>query len=473
MWENGSSQQGRDGVPAVPLGRQTLVTAVDGVPPIWDIRDLTFVALHRYPRRVRVEILNTGSELMLGFVTNTHLNYLARKLGELGLAVAKQTTVGDDANELRAAFRECAARADILIVTGGLGPTSDDITRDVAAEIFGRKLFLDETVLKSIRDRFAVSKRPMPKQVEVQAMVPEGATVLPNANGTAPGLALEIKKTQVSSVIPHPSSLILLLPGPPRELYPMFEEHALPLLRTFVGTTKPLAIRMLRIACLGESVIAERIGNLLDDLEDIELGYCARPAEVDVRVLARSAESADAAAWRIRSVLGAFIYGEGEVRLEEVIVRLLTEKRQTLATAESCTGGFLASRITNVSGSSAIFINGLVTYANETKTRLLGVSNETLQQHGAVSEPVARQMAQAVRLTSKTDYGIGITGIAGPTGGTPDKPVGTTFIALASADGVEVTQHTFRFDRETFKFVASQYALERLRRKILKLTDLK
>jgi nicotinamide-nucleotide amidase len=415
---------------------------------------------------VRVEILNTGSELMLGFVTNTHLNYLARKLGELGLEVAKQTTVGDDANEMRAAFRECAARADILIVTGGLGPTSDDITRDIAAEIFGRKLFLNETVLKSIRDRFAVSKRPMPKQVEVQAMVPEGAIVLPNANGTAPGLALRIQNPK-SKI----QNLILLLPGPPRELCPMFEEHALPLIRKVVGTANPLAIRILRIACLGESVIAERIGNLLDDLQGIELGYCARPAEVDVRVLAHSAESAADAAWRIRSVLGAFIYGEGEVRLEEVIVRLLTEKRQTLATAESCTGGFLASRITNVSGSSAIYINGLVAYANEAKNRLLGVSNETLQTHGAVSAPVARQMAQAVRLTSKTDYGIGITGIAGPTGGTTEKPVGTTFIALASAEGVDVTQHTFRFDRETFKFVASQYALERLRRKILKLPD--
>ncbi len=429
---------------------------------------LTFVCIRRYPRRVRVEILNTGSELMLGFVTNTHLNYLARKLGELGLEVAKQTTVGDNANEMRAAFRECAERADILIVTGGLGPTSDDITRDIAAEVFGRKLVLDEKVLKSIRDRFSLSKRPMPKQVEVQAMAPEGATVLPNANGTAPGLVLQIQNPK-SKI----QNLILLLPGPPRELSPMFEEHALPFLRKFVGASDALAIRILRIACLGESAIAERIGNLLDDMQGIELGYCARPAEVDVRVLARSAATADEAAWRIRSVLGAFIYGEGEARLEEVIVRLLAEKQQTLATAESCTGGFLASRITNVSGSSAVFINGLITYANEAKNRLLGVSNEMLQQHGAVSEPVARQMAQAVRLTSKTDYGIGITGIAGPTGGTPEKPVGTTFIALASADGGDVTQHTFRFDRETFKFVASQYALEKLRRKILKLTDLR
>jgi nicotinamide-nucleotide amidase len=414
---------------------------------------------------VRVEIINTGSELMLGFVTNTHLNYLARKLGELGLEVARQTTVGDNAAEMRAVFREVTERADILIVTGGLGPTSDDITRAIAAEIFGRKLLLNETVLQSIRDRFAVSKRPMPRQVEVQAMVPEGATILPNVNGTAPGLALEVAR-------PAPSRsplLVLLLPGPPRELYPMFEEHALPLIRKTVGATSPLAIRILRIACLGESVIAERIGKLLEDLPHVELGYCARPAEVDVRILAGAAQTADEAAWRVRSVLGTFIYGEGEARLEEVIVRLLTERRQTLSTAESCTGGFLASRITNVSGSSAIYINGLVTYANEAKNRLLGVSNETLAQHGAVSEPVARQMAQAVRLASKTDYGIGITGIAGPGGGTAEKPVGTTFIALAAADGIDVTRHTFRFDRETFKFVASQYALERLRRKILNL----
>jgi nicotinamide-nucleotide amidase len=430
---------------------------------------------------MRVEILNTGSELMLGFVTNTHLNYLARKLGELGLEVARQICVGDNAAEMGAVFRECVERSDVLIVTGGLGPTRDDITREVAAQIFRRKLSLNEAVLQSIRDRFALSKRPMPKQVEVQAMVPEGATVLPNANGTAPGLALEVRKAQLRGRAAdndaRETTLVLLLPGPPRELQPMFEQHALPLLRQFAGESPPAAIRILRIACLGESFIAERIGNLLDDLSGIELGYCARPAEVDVRIVARpaagakksAAANADEAVWRIRSALGFAIYAEGQARLEEVVVRLLTQQRQTVAVAESCTGGFLSNRLTNVSGASAVFINGLVTYANEAKNRLLGVSNETLQQHGAVSEPVARQMAQAVRLASRTDYGIGITGIAGPTGGTPEKPLGTTFLALASADGVEVTQHTFRFDRETFKFVVSQYALEKLRRHILKL----
>jgi nicotinamide-nucleotide amidase len=415
---------------------------------------------------------------MLGLVQNTHFAYLARKLADLGLEVSRQTTVSDNPAELRAALQEAIARADLLIVTGGLGPTSDDVTRDIAAEILGRKLLVDENVLRAIHARFRLSRRPMPQQVEVQARVPEGAIVLPNANGTAPGLALHSPRSALHAS--RSSLLVLLLPGPPRELKPMFEEQAVPIIRDFVGEKNPLVVRILKVAVLGESVVAERVGPLVADLPGVELGYCARPGEVDVRVTVRPSGQSQSkelvalgeeAVARIHRALDSAVFGFGEDRMEEIVVRLLVDRRQTVAVAESCTGGFIANRITNVSGSSAVFINGVVTYSNESKTRLLGVSAATLEQFGAVSEPTAREMAEAVRTQSKTDFGIAVTGIAGPTGGTAEKPVGTVFIALSAKDETKVEHRVFRFDRETFKFVVSQYALDALRRRILNLPD--
>jgi len=426
---------------------------------------------------VNLELVTTGSELLLGLVTNTHVNFLACQLAPLGLRIARHTTVGDDPAALRATIAEALGRADILLITGGLGPTSDDITRDIVAELLGRPLRLDPTVAGAIRERFRKRGREMPEKNLVQAMVPEGASVLRNPNGTAPGLCIQI-----------PDKQIFLLPGPPRELEPMFKESVLPLL----PHGAPAKCRIYKVAGLPESIVEQKVAPVLADLAGIELGYCARPGEVEVRVITptqkweppqrgdqqvsgqgRGAEAAptlslaDQAEQRVRAALGDDIFGTDTDRLESVIVRMLTAAGKTVATAESCTGGLIANRLTNVSGSSAVFLNGWVTYSNAAKQRDLGVRDETLKQHGAVSEPVAREMAEGARRRSSADYALSATGIAGPTGGTPDKPVGLVFIGLATPTQTRVQRWQLSFDRETFKFFVSQTALDMLRRQLI------
>jgi len=401
---------------------------------------------------VNIELITTGSELLLGFAVNTHLNFLARQVAPLGLRISRHSTVGDDADALRAAVSEALARTEILVITGGLGPTSDDITRAIVADVLHRPLHLDPTVAEAIRERFRKRHREMPEKNLVQAMVPEGARVLPNRNGTAPGLA-----------IAHDGKTIFLLPGPPRELEPMFTESVLPLLPRCAGSE----CRIYKVAALPESIVEQQVAPLLADIAGLELGYCARPGEVEVRVISGlPAQLAEADA-RIRRSLGDDMFGTGGVRMEEVVVRLLSDAGKTVATAESCTGGLIAHRLTNVSGSSAVFLNGWVTYSNAAKQRDTGVCDETLKQHGAVSEPVAREMAEGARTRSGADYALSATGIAGPTGGSLDKPVGLVFIGLATATGTQVQRWQLAFDRETFKFFVSQTALDMLRRVVL------
>jgi nicotinamide-nucleotide amidase len=287
--------------------------------------------------------------------------------------------------------------------------------------------------------------------VLVQALVPTGAQVLPNPNGTAPGLAIE-----------HDGKLVLLLPGPPRELKPMFEQYVLPVLeKNFAPGDRPVC-RVFKVVGLAESLVEEKIAPALADLP-VELGYCAKMGEVEVRVIGKSIEQAES---RIRAALGDDIFGTGDDRLEEVVVKMLAAAGKTIAVAESCTGGLISSRLTNVSGASEVFRTGFVTYSNESKVRLLGVREETLAKHGAVSEQVCREMADGAR--RGTDFALATTGIAGPTGGTPEKPVGLVYIGLATPTGTEVRRHQLFFDRETFKFFVSQYALDMMRRELLK-----
>jgi nicotinamide-nucleotide amidase len=397
---------------------------------------------------MRIELINTGTELLLGHTANTHLLYLAAQLATRGLRIAHQTTIGDDPAEMRATFTAALERADLVLITGGLGPTSDDITRDIVAEILQRPLHFDETVAETIRERFRKRSRLMPEQILVQAKVPEGATVLPNANGTAPGLFLE-----------HTGKKIFILPGPPRELHPMFENHVLPKL-----PGKPVDCRIFKIATLGESQVEQLVAPALTGIPDLELGYCARPGEVEVRVIGPGAAAAEK---KILETLGAHIFATGQERMEDVIIRLLIAAGKTLATAESCTGGLIANRLTNVSGSSAVFLAGYVTYSNAAKIRDLGIREETLKEFGAVSEQTAREMAEGARQRTGANFAISVTGIAGPTGGTPDKPVGLVYFGLASSTGTEVQRHTLGFDRETFKFFVSQTALDMLRRELL------
>jgi nicotinamide-nucleotide amidase len=404
-----------------------------------------------------VEIITTGSELMLGFVLNTHQQWLCRELSNLGYEVSRQVAVSDSSAQIRQAVSEAMPRARIIITTGGLGPTSDDRTRDVIAELFGRRLVEDSSVLERIESFFASRSRQMPASTRVQAMVPEGARVLQNENGTAPGLMLSFDK-----------SILIMLPGPPRELRPMFNNQVKPILLSEFPVESDFCCVTLRTTGLGESFVEERIAPWLAELvsSGLEIGYCARVGEVDVRLTCRSTEAkkvVQQAEQVVHRLLADYVYGAEPDNLESVLVRLLSERGQTLALAESCTGGFIANRITNVPGASAVLLGGLVTYSNLAKQTFLGVNPESLAEHGAVSERVAREMAEGARARHGADFAISVTGIAGPTGGTPEKPVGTVFIGLACSAGVEVKKFLNRYDRETFKFVTSQQALNLLR----------
>ncbi len=416
---------------------------------------------------MNLELINTGSELMLGRVLNTHQQWLCRRLADLGYVVTRQVAVADTADDIERSVREALGRADFIITTGGLGPTSDDITRDRIAALLGRKLHEDPAIVAHVAGFFAKRNRPMPVSTRVQAMVPDGALVLNNAHGTAPGLALHVS--------PNPfrpdgkPSWLVMLPGPPRELHPMFTNQVAPLLKEKLPLDADFVCRTLRTVGIGESYLEERIAGPLKPLTDagLELGYCAHSGAVDVRFIGRGC-GADAdvaeAARIVYSLAGEHIFGEGDEELHQVVLRRLTERKQTLALAESCTGGFIANRITNVPGASAVLLAGLVTYSNAAKQAFLGVKAETLAAHGAVSEAVAREMAEGCRARTGADFALGVTGIAGPSGGTPEKPVGTVFIALASAAGTKVINPVNRYDRETFKYLTCMQALELLRR---------
>ena len=417
-----------------------------------------------------VELINTGTELMLGRVLNTHQQWLCRQLADLGYVVSRQVSVADTPDDIQQAVREALGRADLVITTGGLGPTSDDLTRDLIAQMLGRRLRHDTVVSSHIQQFFTVRKRPMPERTRVQAEVPEGALVLNNPHGTAPGLAMEVNPNRF-----RPGGLaswLVMLPGPPRELRPMFNDSVVPLLRRVLPLPNAFACRTLRTTGIGESTVQERIAGPLQTYvkAGLDLGYCSRPGQVDIRLAAQGPTAR--ARWRkpktiVRRVLGHRIYGTEDDELEKVIVRLLTECKATLALAESCTGGGIADRITNVPGASAVLLAGMVTYSNAAKERFLGVKVDTLAQHGAVSEAVAREMAEGARRETQANYALSVTGIAGPNGGTPEKPVGTVFIAMAGPSGTVVEHNLNPYDRETFKQVTAQQALDLLRRTIL------
>ena len=416
---------------------------------------------------MNVELINTGSELMLGRTLNTHQQWLCRQLAGLGLVVTRQVAVNDTADTIASITREALGRATLVITTGGLGPTSDDRTREAIAALLGRKLRLDESVLRHIEHYFAARQRVMAESTKVQAMVPEGATVLQNGFGTAPGLVLEISPANPAS----PRQLLVMLPGPPRELRPMFADQVAPILRQTYPLETALVCRTLKTTGLGESLVEQKIAPSLEPLVQagLELGYCARIGEVDVHLAARGQQARQrvAEAEQItRTLLGELVFGVDDDTLEAVLVRRLTERKQTLATAESCTGGLIANRITNVPGASVVFWGGLVTYANAAKEKFLAVPAATLAEHGAVSKSVARAMAEGARRRCGTDYALAVTGIAGPSGGTTAKPVGTVFIALATPREIIVKRFLNPFDRETFKWVTSQQALDLLRKNL-------
>jgi nicotinamide-nucleotide amidase len=409
---------------------------------------------------MRVILLNTGTELLLGDVQDAHLAFIAREILPLGLRIDERRTV-PDSEAIRQTLAELLPRCEILFVTGGLGPTSDDITREMVANLLGLELRKSPALLASLRQRLRVRGIKWSPGIARQADVHAGAEVLPNQNGSAPGLYL-----RANINLPIQSPHLFLLPGPPRELQPMFRAFVAPILRSIVPASDLVERRLYKIANKGESLVEEAIGDRVLAIPGIELGYCARPGEVDVRIVGKSKaiEQADAV---IRSTLGSSIFSAADETLEEVIVNLLARRNQTLAVAESCTGGLLANRITNVPGASEVFLAGYVCYANQAKINMLDLDPLLIEKHGAVSEQVAHALAEHARACAGSDYALVTTGIAGPGGGSPEKPVGTVYIGLAASGKTTVKKLFFPTDRETFKQIATQAAFELLRRRLI------
>ena len=408
---------------------------------------------------MRVVVINTGTEILLGDVLNTHLTFIAREIFPLGLRVERQMSV-PDGSAIEDALKENFERADLIFVTGGLGPTTDDITRELTAGMLGLELAPDPEVEASITQRLRARGIRLTDRVLRQARVPRGAAVLPNENGSAPGLYFP---ANLNASIASP--YLFLLPGPPRELRPMFVQSVRPILQRIVRREEAFACRSYRIVGMGESYVEEAVGPQLLAIAGLELGYCARMGEVDLRVIG-SIEVLEKAEAIIQAKLAAAIFSTSGEDLEAVIVRQLTHKKATLAVAESCTGGLLAHRLTNVPGASDIFLAGYITYSNEAKISMLGVAPAAIEEHGAVSETVARAMAEGARAKSSSTFALATTGIAGPGGGNEAKPVGTAYIALVGG-GEPVVRHLFfPTDRETFKQLTTQMALNLLRERL-------
>lgn len=411
---------------------------------------------------MNVELVNTGTELLLGDTINTNAAWIGQRLAALGVQVARQTIVPDGA-VIRTAIAEAAQRADVVLVSGGLGPTNDDLTRESTAELLGLDLQLNAGVMQHLSDYFAKRGKPVSLATQRQAMVPCGAEVLPNNFGTAPGLYFPAELSAALGWNAH----IFLLPGPPRELMPMVESQVETRLRQWLPDGASRRVLYLKVTGVGESDIVEAVEKQLEAISGLDLGYCIRHGDVDVR-LAGPQAAVDAGADVVRGALGDCIVSENRCIIEEVIVQLLSERGEWLATAESCTGGAIASRITDVSGASRVFGHGWVTYANEAKQQHLGVPMDLIETHGAVSEEVARAMADGALRHSGADHALAVTGIAGPTGGTPEKPVGTVWIGLASKNAETWAQKRFSpGSRDRFKLLTSQAALDMLRRRLL------
>ncbi|CDM65966.1 competence/damage-inducible protein A [Pyrinomonas methylaliphatogenes] len=407
------------------------------------------------------EIIAIGSELLTPERADTNSLWLTEKLNQLGIEVKLKTIVGDDDARLEGAIRDALKRSRVVIATGGLGPTEDDITRKAAARALGRRLILDDRVLEAIRERFNRLGREMPEINARQAMVIEGAEVLPNPHGTAPGLYVE-----------HEGRSVILLPGPPREMQPMFETYVRPKLEARAGNTRVVR-RILRVVGLGESAVDERIAPVYTRYKNPTTTILFNRAEVEIHLTARAATEREAEllldglAGQLEERLGDAIFAFRGETMEEVVGLRLAVGGYTLAVAESCTGGLIAQRLTDVPGASAYFIEGVVAYSNEAKIRTLGVPRELIERCGAVSAPVAEAMAEGVRRRAGTDFGLAVTGIAGPSGGTEDKPVGLVFVALADDAHTEHRRLMLTGDRQLIRWRASQAALDLLRRRLI------
>ena len=412
-----------------------------------------------------VELISVGTEILLGNIVNTNATYLAEKCSLLGCSLYHQTVVGDNEERMEEAIRQAIERADIVILTGGLGPTKDDLTKEVTAKVFGRKLYMDEHSKARIQDYFEkIKSKKVTENNWKQALVPEGAIVIDNLNGTAPGLILEDKERGKAAI---------LIPGPPNEMKPMFEHDIAP----YLNKKQPEGIysHMVKVCGIGESRAETMVADLMDAQTNPTLAPYAKTGEVHFRVTARAC-SEEAAEKLMEPMIeemkkrfGDAVYTtEENVTLEESVIRLLEEKKMTVTTAESCTGGKLSGRLLNVAGASSVYNEGYITYANASKEKILGVKHETLETYGAVSEQTAAEMALGAAKAAGADAALSVTGIAGPGGGTAEKPVGLVYIGCAVNGEVTVREYRFTGNREKNRDYAVARAITLLREELLK-----
>ena len=410
---------------------------------------------------MKAEILTIGDELLRGEIVDSNKSFLSDRLLSLDVETRFHASVRDVPADMTDAFLRAAGRSDVVLVSGGLGPTRDDLTCEVLAKTFGRELRLDPEALETIRAFFRSVGREMTENNAKQALFPEGAEVLPNPIGTAPGFLLEER-----------GALFFCMPGVPRELYRMCDEQVLPRIARRAGGGAVVRARLLRTFGTGESMLDDQLKDIAAS-GDVSLGFRTAFPDNYLRPVARAETAAEAEAKlervceEIRARLGAIVYGEGEESLAAVVGRLLRESGRSLATAESCTGGLLAQLLTEVPGASAYFLGGVVAYSNAAKQSLLGVPASLLEAHGAVSEPVARAMAEGARARFGSTYAVAATGISGPDGGSPDKPVGLVHLALAGPDGTHADHFVFPLDRTRHRQLASQALLDWVRRAVL------
>ena len=411
------------------------------------------------------EIIAVGSELLTPERTDTNSLWLTEKLMEIGVEVKLKTIVGDDEARLEEAIRDAIKRTDIVITTGGLGPTEDDVTRQVSARAAGRELVYHDELETELRERFRRWGREMPEINKRQAFVIDGADVLPNPNGSAVGMMLR-----------NNHKFLVVLPGPPREMKPMFEDFVFDALRSVAGEVH-VARRLLRVSGMGESAVDELIAPIYTSYPSVQTSVLFSRAEIEVHLAATTTTEAaadqvlDEIVSKMTQVLGPALFATNGETMEEVVGNLLSDRSETLAVAESCTGGLIGMRLTEVPGSSRYFLEGAVTYSNEAKTRTLGVPAETINEYGAVSSETAEAMADGIRRRADSDYGVSVTGVAGPDGGSEDKPVGTVFVGYADRSRTKSIKFVFPGDRHLIRWRSSQAALDYLRRQIVRLNE--
>ena len=413
------------------------------------------------------EIIAIGSELLTPERTDTNGLWITQRLNEIGVEVKLKTIVGDDEARLEETIRDALKRSDIVITTGGLGPTEDDVTRQVSARAIGRKLVYHTEIEEHLRKRFKNWGREMPEINKRQAFAIEGSEILPNPNGSACGMYVETD-----------GKVLAVFPGPPREMEPMFTDHVLPKLRERSGGVL-VRRRVLRVSGMGESAIDEAIAPIYGTYKDVQTSILFSKSEVEVHLSAVSTDESKALATleelanKISEKLGIALFAMNGETMEQVIAKLLTTRGETVSTAESCTGGLIARRLTELAGSSKFFMEGAVTYSNESKVRTLNVKQQTLDKFGAVSSETAEEMARGMRERADTDYAISVTGVAGPDGGSEEKPVGTVWFGLADRSKVKTIKLLFPGDRYLIRWRSSQAALDLLRRHLLKSVDIR